>query len=222
MKLTRTLSIALSIMILAGALTRIIPASANTNGNSANEFYISVSGSDENNGTTHNTAVRTVKKAIELINAAGLGENDTATVYVDSTADGKPLLGICLGMQLLFDESHEYGVHKGLGLIKGKIASIDEDLKKAGIAGLKVPHIGWNSLQFEKDEPLFRYNKPGDYVYYVHSFYGTDCEESIIATSEYGVTITGAVRSGKVYGTQFHPEKSGEAGLKMLKAFMEV
>ena len=135
---------------------------------------------------------------------------------------GKPILGICLGMQLLFDESHEYGVHKGLGLIKGKIASIDEDLKNAGIAGLKVPHIGWNSLQFEKDEPLFRYNKPGDYVYYVHSFYGTDCEESIIATSEYGVTITGAVRSGKVYGTQFHPEKSGEAGLKMLKAFMEV
>ena len=135
---------------------------------------------------------------------------------------GKPILGICLGMQLLFDESHEYGVHKGLGLIKGKIASIDEDLKKTGIAGLKVPHIGWNSLQFEKDEPLFRYNKPGDYVYYVHSFYGTDCEESIIATSEYGVTITGAVRSGKVYGTQFHPEKSGEAGLKMLKAFMEV
>ena len=88
MKLTRTLSIALSIMILAGALTRIIPASANTNGNSANEFYISVSGSDENNGTTHNTAVRTVKRAIELINAAGLGKNDTAAVYVDSTVDG--------------------------------------------------------------------------------------------------------------------------------------
>ena len=152
---------------------------------------------------------------------------DRAGALAETTSEqteqnGKPLLGICLGMQLLFDESHEYGVHKGLGLIKGKIASIDEDLKKAGIAGLKVPHIGWNSLQFEKDEPLFRYNKPGDYVYYVHSFYGTDCEESIIATSEYGVTITGAVRSGKVYGTQFHPEKSGEAGLKMLKAFMEV
>ncbi|HAY97607.1 MAG TPA: hypothetical protein DCY23_04880, partial [Ruminococcaceae bacterium] len=88
MKLTRTLSIALSIMILAGALTRIIPASANTNGNSANEFYISVSGNDKNDGTTHNTAVRTVKRAIELINAAELGENDTATVYVDSTVDG--------------------------------------------------------------------------------------------------------------------------------------
>ena len=155
--------------------------------------------------------------AKEKLDQTGLVET-----ILEQTADGKPLLGICLGMQLLFDESHEYGVHKGLGLIKGKIASIDEDLKKAGIAGLKVPHIGWNSLQFEKDEPLFRYNKPGDYVYYVHSFYGTDCEESIIATSEHGVTITGAVRSGKVYGTQFHPEKSGEAGLKMLKAFMEV
>ena len=155
--------------------------------------------------------------AKEKLDQTGLVET-----ILEQTADGKPLLGICLGMQLLFDESHEYGVHKGLGLIKGKIASIDEDLKKAGIAGLKVPHIGWNSLQFEKDEPLFRYNKPGDYVYYVHSFYGTDCEESIIATSEYRATITGAVRSGKVYGTQFHPEKSGEAGLKMLKAFMEV
>lgn len=155
--------------------------------------------------------------AKEKLDQTGLVET-----ILEQTADGKPLLGICLGMQLLFDESHEYGVHKGLGLIKGKIASIDEDLKKAGIAGLKVPHIGWNSLQFEKDDPLFRYNKPGDYVYYVHSFYETDCEESIIATSEYGVTITGAVRSGKVYGTQFHPEKSGEAGLKMLKAFMEV
>ena len=155
--------------------------------------------------------------AKEKLDQTGLVET-----ILEQTTDGKPLLGICLGMQLLFDESHEYGVHKGLGLIKGKITSIDEDLKNAGIAGLKVPHIGWNSLQFEKDEPLFRYNKPGDYVYYVHSFYCTDCEESIIATSEYGVTVTGAVRSGKVYGTQFHPEKSGEAGLKMLKAFMEV
>ena len=161
-------------------------------------------------------------EAADRIILPGVGAFADAKEKLDQTADGKPLLGICLGMQLLFDESHEYGVHKGLGLIKGKIASIDEDLKNAGIAGLKVPHIGWNSLQFEKDEPLFRYNKPGDYVYYVHSFYGTDCEESIIATSEYGVTVTGAVRSGKVYGTQFHPEKSGEAGLKMLKAFMEV
>ncbi len=155
--------------------------------------------------------------AKEKLDQTGLVET-----VLEQTADGKPLLGICLGMQLLFDESHEYGVHKGLELIKGNIASIDEDLKKNGITGLKVPHIGWNSLQFEKDEPLFRYNKPGDYVYYVHSFYGMDCKDSTIATSEYGVTITGAVRSGKVYGTQFHPEKSGEAGLKMLKAFMEV
>ena len=136
---------------------------------------------------------------------------------IKKSADGsKYFLGICLGLQLLFESSEESPGVDGLGIFKGNIVTIPKD------NGLKVPHIGWNSLQFEKDEPLFRYNKPGDYVYYVHSFYGTDCEDSTIATSEYGVTITGAVRSGKVYGTQFHPEKSGEAGLKMLKAFMEV
>ena len=151
-----------------------------------------------------------------------LDQTGLVDTIIKQTEGGKPLLGICLGMQLLFEESHEYGTHKGLGLIKGKIASIDDDLKKKGIKGLKVPHIGWNALQFDENEPLFRYNNPGDHVYYVHSFYGTDCRESTIAVSEYGVTITGAVRSGKVYGTQFHPEKSGEAGLKMLKAFMEV
>ena len=138
------------------------------------------------------------------------------------TAAGKPLLGICLGMQLLFEESHEYGVHKGLGLIKGTVASIDEDLKKQGITDLKVPHIGWNALDFKADEPLFKYIKQGDCVYYVHSFYGRDCEESTIATSMYGIKITGAVRNGSVYGTQFHPEKSGDVGLNILRAFMEV
>lgn len=155
--------------------------------------------------------------AIAKLKATGLVDT-----IVKETSAGKPLLGICLGMQLLFEESHEYGVHKGLGLIKGVIASIDEDLKEQNIKGLKVPHIGWNALSFKEDEPLFKYIKQGDCVYYVHSFYGKDCEDSTIATSMYGVRITGAVKNGNVYGTQFHPEKSGNVGLDILRAFMEV
>ncbi len=154
--------------------------------------------------------------------AAKLRATGLVDTIMEETAAGKPLLGICLGMQLLFEESHEYGVHKGLGLIKGTVASIDEDLKKQGITDLKVPHIGWNALDFKEDEPLFKYIKQGDCVYYVHSFYGRDCEESTIATSMYGIKITGAVRNGSVYGTQFHPEKSGDVGLNILRAFMEV
>lgn len=155
--------------------------------------------------------------AIAKLRATGLVDT-----IVEETAKGKPLLGICLGMQLLFEESHEYGVHQGLGLIKGTIASITEDMKTAEITDLKVPHMGWNPISFVEDEPLFKYIKQGDSVYYVHSFYGKDCDESTIATSEYGIKITGAVRSGSVYGTQFHPEKSGTVGLNILKAFMEV
>ena len=154
--------------------------------------------------------------------AAKLRATGLVDTIMRETAAGKPLLGICLGMQLLFEESHEYGVHKGLGLIKGTVASIDEDLKKQGITDLKVPHIGWNALDFKADEPLFKYIKQGDCVYYVHSFYGRDCEDSTIATSMYGIKITGAVRNGSVYGTQFHPEKSGDVGLNILRAFMEV
>ena len=154
--------------------------------------------------------------------AAKLRATGLVDTIMKETAAGKPLLGICLGMQLLFEESHEYGVHKGLGLIKGTVASIDEDLKKQGITDLKVPHIGWNALDFKEDEPLFKYIKQGDCVYYVHSFYGRDCEESTIATSMYGIKITGAVRNGSVYGTQFHPEKSGDVGLNILRAVMEV
>lgn len=155
--------------------------------------------------------------AIAKLKATGLVDT-----IVKETSNGKPLLGICLGMQLLFEESHEYGNHKGLGLIKGVIASIDEDLKEQGIEGLKVPHIGWNALSFEENEPLFKYIKQGDCVYYVHSFYGKECRDSTIAASMYGIRITGAVRNGNVYGTQFHPEKSGNVGLNILRAFMEV
>ncbi len=154
--------------------------------------------------------------------AAKLRATGLVDTIMNETAAGKPMLGICLGMQLLFEESHEYGVHKGLGLIKGTVASIDEDLKKQGITDLKVPHIGWNALEFKADEPLFKYIKQGDCVYYVHSFYGRDCEDSTTATSMYGIKITGAVRNGSVYGTQFHPEKSGDVGLNILRAFMEV
>ena len=140
-------------------------------------------------------------------------------VILREVANGKPLLGICLGMQLLFEKSYEYGEHDGLGLIKGAIKPIRNVIGN----DLKVPHIGWNSLQFgKKKSPLFRYLKEGDFVYFVHSFYGADCEESVIATTEYGATLTAAVANGNVMGTQFHPEKSGEVGLNILKAFCEI
>ena len=152
--------------------------------------------------------------AIAKLRATGLVDT-----IIEETQKGKPLLGICLGMQLLFEKSFEYGEHEGLGLIKGEIASIQEDLNDKS---LKVPHIGWNSLQLKGSDPLFKYINEGDYVYYVHSFYGKNCVENTIATSNYDITVTGAVRSGSVYGTQFHPEKSGNVGLKILKAFMEL
>ena len=145
---------------------------------------------------------------------------DTGLVpLIREESQKKPLLGICLGMQLLFDESCEYGRHEGLGFVPGKIASLAEDLEDKR---LKVPHIGWNALRIVRDDPLFKYVLDGEYVYYVHSFYGRDCAESTLATSEYGLTVTGVVRRGLVWGTQFHPEKSGDTGLRILKAFSEL
>ena len=136
---------------------------------------------------------------------------DTGLVpLIREESQKKPLLGICLGMQLLFDESCEYGRHEGLGFVPGRIASLAEDLEDKR---LKVPHIGWNALRIVRD---------GEYVYYVHSFYGRDCAESTLATSEYGLTVTGVVRRGLVWGTQFHPEKSGDTGLRLLRAFGEL
>ena len=134
----------------------------------------------------------------------------------------KPLLGICLGMQLLFEKSYEYGEHAGLGLIPGAVRPLADDLKDPA---LKVPHIGWNRLDLvpgREDDPLFRYTRPGEYVYYVHSFYATGCADYTLATSEYSIPVTGAVRNGLVYGTQLHPEKSGDTGLRMLRAFAEL
>jgi glutamine amidotransferase len=147
--------------------------------------------------------------------------DDTGLVPVlREEAQKKPLLGICLGMQLLFDRSFEYGEHPGLGLVPGQVVDLRDDLTDKT---LKVPHMGWNSLQIVKDDPLFQYIKDGEYVYYVHSFYAKDCAASTLGTSQYGnVAVTGVVRSGNVYGTQFHPEKSGDVGLRLLKAFSEL
>lgn len=137
-------------------------------------------------------------------------------------ASGKPFLGICLGMQLLFETSEEFGSYQGLGVIPGKIVSMTEAFQKQAI-DLKVPQIGWNQLEIlETACPLVRDIQQGDYVYYVHSFYASDCEESLIAVSDYGVKVPGIVQKGNVMGTQFHPEKSGDVGLKILKAFAEV
>ena len=139
-------------------------------------------------------------------------------VIKSDAAAGKPILGICLGMQLLFDRSYEYGEHIGLGLIRGSVCPIEDDLTD----GRKVPHMGWNSLDIKKESKLFRYIENGEYVYYVHSYYAKDCGEAVTATSDYGIEITGAVENESVYGTQFHPEKSGSTGLNILKAFCEI
>lgn len=132
-------------------------------------------------------------------------------------AAGKPILGICLGMQLLFDKSMEYGEHRGLGLISGEVIPIAQ-----ASPHVKIPHMGWNALHFPKAHPLFRYIQEGDFVYFVHSFYAARCEDSIIASTEYGAELTAAVARDNVMGCQFHPEKSGEVGLRILKAFCEM
>lgn len=150
--------------------------------------------------------------AAKKLNSTGLVE-----VIKQEVKSGKPLLGICLGMQLLFDKSYEYGEHDGLGLIKGNVRPIKDVIP----SDYKVPHIGWNSLDFKKDSPIFKYISNGDYVYFVHSFYAADCEESVIASSQYGAELTAAVADKNVFGCQFHPEKSGSVGLKILKAFSE-
>jgi len=150
--------------------------------------------------------------AIKKLKADGLDK-----VVIEEAKKGKPLLGICLGMQMLFEKSYEFGESNGLSLIKGNVKEI-----KPLIGDLKVPHIGWNSLSFTKDSKLFKYIKEGDYVYFVHSFSAQDCEKSVTSTTDYGAVLTATVENGNVYGAQFHPEKSGEVGLKILKAFTEI
>ena len=150
--------------------------------------------------------------------AALLRRNGLDKTVTRLAGQGKPLLGICLGMQLLFDYSTEYGHHEGLGLIPGSI----QPIRPVVPAGYKVPHIGWNALHFPRPHPLFRYLTEGDCVYFVHSFYGTDCAAHTIATAEYGPELTAAVAKDNVWGVQFHPEKSGQVGLDILRAFCEL
>ncbi len=150
--------------------------------------------------------------------AAKLRESGLGELVRKKAADGVPIMGICLGMQLLFESSMEYGVHEGLSLIGGVVRPISEVIP----ADFKIPHIGWNSLKFSDNKhPIFKYVDNGSYVYFVHSFYGADCAKSIIATTEYGASLTAAVARGNVCGCQFHPEKSGSVGLNILRGFCE-
>lgn len=149
--------------------------------------------------------------------AKKLRESGLDRLVIEEAKCGKPLLGICLGMQLLFEESHEYGVHKGLGLLSGRVVP----MKGVIPTELKIPHIGWNALEFTKASPLFKYIQNGDFVYFVHSYYATDCDDTLIASAEYGKPLTAAVQKGNIFGCQFHPEKSGAAGLAILRAFCE-
>ena len=152
--------------------------------------------------------------AAKKLKESGLGD-----IVINEAKKGKPLLGICLGMQLLLEKSFEFGEHEGLGLIKGEIRPINEVIP----SDYKIPHIGWNSLKFtDKKSELFKYINDGDFVYFVHSFYGVKCEENVIATAEYGAELTAAVQKENIYGCQFHPEKSGDVGLNILKAFCEM
>lgn len=168
-----------------------------------------------------------IKKADRII-LPGVGafgdaaEKLKATGLVDviraEAENGKPFLGICLGMQLLFDKGYEYGVHDGLGFIKGNVVALEGRIPSE----LNIPHMGWNALSLDKSCPLFKYIDDGDCVYFVHSYFATECESSVVATAEYGIPVTAAVGNGNIFGCQFHPEKSGETGLKILKAFCEI
>jgi glutamine amidotransferase len=151
--------------------------------------------------------------------AAKLRESGLDKVLLEEVEKGKPLMGICLGMQMLLDKSFEYGEHKGLGLIPGEIRPISDVIPK----DLPIPQIGWNALRIKGEKhPIFKYIEEGDCVYFVHSYYGANCDESVIADTEYGAYLTAAVARGNVCGCQFHPEKSGKVGLAILKAFCEM
>ena len=149
--------------------------------------------------------------------AAKLRESGLDQIIKRLAGEGKPIMGICLGMQMLFEKSYEFGEHEGLGLLKGSVIPMENTIP----AELKIPHIGWNALHFTKQSGLLRYIKQGDCVYFVHSYYAVDCEDSVIATAEYGKELTAAVEKGNIMGCQFHPEKSGAVGLNILRAFCE-
>ena len=174
------------------------------------------------------TADETVLRKADKILLPGVGafedaarklrEGGLAELVKELAGEGMPLLGICLGMQLLFDRSYEYGEHQGLGLVPGTVRPISDAIP----TGLKIPHIGWNALHMKKESPLFSGIREGDCVYFVHSYYAADCDESVIATAEYGAELTAAVQRENVFGCQFHPEKSGTVGLAILRAFAEL
>ena len=149
--------------------------------------------------------------------ARKLRESGLDEVVREEAAKGKPLLGICLGMQMLFERSYEYGVHPGLGLLKGVIRQMAGRIPE----NLKIPQMGWNDLRIKKESPLLKYTREGDYVYFVHSFSAVECDESLLATVEYGEEITACVGKDNVFGCQFHPEKSSNTGLRILRAFCE-
>ena len=173
------------------------------------------------------TADPTVIRAADKLILPGVGAFEDAArklrqsgiddLLKEEVAKGKPLMGICLGMQLLFEKSYEYGEHEGLGLLKGSV------LPFAGriASSYKIPHIGWNKLSLKKDIPIFKYTNEGDYVYFVHSFFAELNEEHTAASAEYGITFSAAVAKGNIYGCQFHPEKSGNVGLGILRGFCE-
>lgn len=152
---------------------------------------------------------------------ARLRDSGLDTIVSKLAREGKPILGVCLGMQLLFERSYEFGCHAGLGLIPGEVTALAGELAAAGF-GYKVPHMGWNPLRIaQSGSPIMRYSREGGAVYYVHSFCVKTEARYIVADSEYGVAVTGAVQNGNIFGTQFHPEKSGDAGLAILRAFAE-
>lgn len=170
--------------------------------------------------------IETIKNADKLI-LPGVGafedarrklyESGMEKVLREEAAKGKEVMGICLGMQMLFEKSYEYGTHEGLGFLKGSVIPMEGKIDRS----LKIPHIGWNGLKFKKESGLFKYINEGDHVYFVHSYFAADCDESLIATTEYGIEMTAAVEMGNIKGCQFHPEKSGTVGLNILRAFCE-
>lgn len=152
--------------------------------------------------------------------AMKLKEKGLKDLLIEEAKNGKPFLGICLGMQLLFEKSYEYGEHEGLGLIRGYVGSLREDIENKDAI---VPHMGWNELVVNKDSEILLRTQENTYVYFVHSFYAKECSKDLIAYSEYeGVKIPAIVGRGNVYGMQFHPEKSGERGLVLLRAFADI